>query len=188
MTVLPGQQIASLHDAQAGSGTFAKGDGIFASLQGNVHMQPSNDGVTPPIITVVRTLTETITPSVDSIVVGQVSRINPRQAFVDIKIVDGKPLGQDQVFTGIIRMQDVRQTIKDSSVQIYDSFRPRDLVRAKVLSLGEARSYLLSTADSNDLGVILAKSGDGNDMIPQSWDTMVDPVTGLIEKRKCAKP
>jgi len=188
--VLPGQQIGSLQDAQAGNGTFAKGDGIFSSLKGVVQMEPSLDGIKPPIVKVIRhSDLETITPNVDSLVIGQVTRINPRQATLDIKIVDGKPLAQNQVFTGIIRAQDVRNIPnRDTSIQIYDSFRPGDIVRAKVLSLGEARSYLLSTADSNNLGVILAKSGDGNDMMPQSWDLMVDPNTGVVEKRKCAKP
>jgi exosome complex RNA-binding protein Csl4 len=42
-------------------------------------------------------------------------------------------------------------------VVMYDCFRPGDIVRAKVLSLGDARSYHLSTAD-NSLGVVRAKS------------------------------
>jgi hypothetical protein len=40
---------------------------------------------------------------------------------------------------------------------MYDCFRPGDVVRAKVLSLGDARSYYLTTAD-NALGVVHAKS------------------------------
>jgi len=40
---------------------------------------------------------------------------------------------------------------------MYDCFRPGDVVRAKVLSLGDARSYYLTTAD-NSLGVVHAKS------------------------------
>lgn len=42
-------------------------------------------------------------------------------------------------------------------VVMYDCFRPGDVVRAKVLSLGDARSYYLTTAD-NSLGVVHAKS------------------------------
>lgn len=40
---------------------------------------------------------------------------------------------------------------------MYDCFRPGDVVRAKVLSLGDARSYYLTTA-ANSLGVVHAKS------------------------------
>ena len=47
-------------------------------------------------------------------------------------------------------------------VDLYSCFWPGDIVRAEVLSAGDARSYLLTTA-KNELGVIFAKSlaGDG---------------------------
>ena len=51
----------------------------------------------------------------------------------------------------------------DLQVEIYGSFRPGDVVIAEVLSLGDARSYYLSTA-KNDLGVVYAKSVAG-----KSW-------------------
>lgn len=45
-------------------------------------------------------------------------------------------------------------------VEIYSSFRPGDLIRAQVVSLGDSRSYFLSTA-RNDCGVVYAKSTSG---------------------------
>ncbi len=45
-------------------------------------------------------------------------------------------------------------------VEMYSCFRPGDLVRAEVISLGDSRSYYLSTA-KNDLGVVYAKSLNG---------------------------
>ncbi|CAD6888757.1 unnamed protein product [Tilletia controversa] len=146
-------------------------------------------------------------------------------------------------FTGVIRAQDVRATEKDK-IRLADCFRVGDIVRASVISLGDARSYFLSTAE-NRLGVIYAVSssappiknvilasqgpssssgsalssaadmlepwsirairaeqqqrqahgtGDGGTdgtevpMVPISWQEMRDGVTGLVEKRKCAKP
>ncbi|KAL9936697.1 hypothetical protein V8E36_004765 [Tilletia maclaganii] len=143
-------------------------------------------------------------------------------------------------FTGVIRAQDVRATEKDK-VRLADCFRVGDIVRASVISLGDARSYFLSTAE-NRLGVIYAISSSavpiknvslasqgstsasgpylssaadmldpwtaqsnrsrqdrietaGGDragaevpMEPISWQEMRDVVTGIIEKRKCAKP
>ena len=47
-----------------------------------------------------------------------------------------------------------------AQVEIYSSFRPGDLVRAQVVSLGDSRSYFLSTA-RNDCGVVYAKSTSG---------------------------
>ncbi len=42
-------------------------------------------------------------------------------------------------------------------VIMYDCFRPGDIVRAEVLSLGDVRSYFLTTA-KNELGVVFARS------------------------------
>jgi exosome complex component CSL4 len=80
----------------------------------------------------------------------------------------------------------VRATERDK-VKIYTSFRPGDIIRAQVISLGDARSYYLSTAQ-NELGVIFAKSIAGETMIPVSWQEMQCPKTKVIEYRKCAKP
>ncbi|KAL0927673.1 hypothetical protein M5K25_001871 [Dendrobium thyrsiflorum] len=52
--------------------------------------------------------------------------------------------------------QDVRATEIDK-VDMYQSFRPGDIVKAEVLSLGDARAYYLSTA-KNELGVVSAQS------------------------------
>ncbi len=41
-----------------------------------------------------------------------------------------------------------------------ECFRLGDIVKAKVMSLGDARSYYLSTA-ANELGVVYAVSEDG---------------------------
>lgn len=91
-------------------------------------------------------------------------------------------------FKGVIRSQDVRLTDRDK-VRIIDSFKPGDVVRAVIISLGDGSNYYLSTA-RNDLGVLFAKSegGSGDLMFPIDWQTMVDRTSGVIEKRKCAKP
>jgi exosome complex component CSL4 len=91
----------------------------------------------------------------------------------------------DESLAGTIRQRDVRAFDIDS-VEIYKSFRPADLVRAQVLSLGDARSYFLSTA-RNDLGVVLATSPAGAPMLPINWEQMQCPVTGAKEFRKVAK-
>lgn len=45
-------------------------------------------------------------------------------------------------------------------MRIGECFRLGDIVKAKVVSLGDARSYYLSTA-ANELGVVYATSEDG---------------------------
>ena len=68
-----------------------------------------------------------------------------------------------------------------------ESFRVGDIVRAVVISLGDERSYYLSTA-KNELGVVMARSEAGNQMVPLSWREFEDQVAGLREARKVAKP
>ncbi len=46
-------------------------------------------------------------------------------------------------------------------------FRPGDIVRASVLSLGDARSYYLTTAE-NELGVVYAKSIAGKQAVSRA--------------------
>ena len=79
--------------------------------------------------------------------------------------------------------QDVRAVEKDA-VQIGRCFRPLDIVRAQILSLGDAQSYYLSTA-KNELGVVLATSAAGAVMVPISWQEMKCPKTQAVEFRKC---
>ena len=44
---------------------------------------------------------------------------------------------------------------------MYKCFRPGDIVIARVISLGDAQSYLLTTAE-NELGVVIATSEAGD--------------------------
>ena len=73
-------------------------------------------------------------------------------------------------------------------MEIYKSFRPSDIILAKVISLGEASSgFLLSTAE-DELGVAIAKSeSSGMKMIPISWNEMQCPKTYNKENRKIAQ-
>lgn len=103
----------------------------------------------------------------------------------------------------------MRATEKDK-VRIYTSFRPGDVVRAQVISLGDQSNYYLTTA-SNSLGVVMATSGefaviqaewdvvytsdradavteDGEEMHPLNWRQMAGARTGVVEERKVAKP
>ena len=70
-----------------------------------------------------------------------------------------------------------------------DSFRPTDIVKAKVISLGDsARNLYLSTA-GEDLGVLVARNEvTSRLMLPFDWSSMIDVKSGNQEKRKVAKP
>lgn len=108
-------------------------------------------------------------------------------AAVQGTMVGAQPYDVGEAFRGVIRSQDVRSTDRDK-VRIIDSFRPGDIVRAEILSLGDGSNYYLTTA-KNEYGVVFAKSegGAGDLMMAIDWETMVCERTGVVEKRKCAK-
>ncbi|PWN91377.1 hypothetical protein FA10DRAFT_265237 [Acaromyces ingoldii] len=210
--VLPGQPLLFPPRAplpQPGIGAYTRGSQLLASVVG--HQRPGEG-------TIQGLPSRFVVPQPSSVVLGRVTRVTPRQATLSILVVDGRPCssgdwrscgfanhaaGEDPSgsggdFTGVVRQQDVRATEKDK-VRLADSFRPGDIVRATVISLGDARSYYLSTA-SNHLGVVYAlpcpdpaelqvpAAADLQPLEPISWQEMRNPITGAIEKRKVAKP
>ncbi|ELU36512.1 exoribonuclease [Rhizoctonia solani AG-1 IA] len=186
--LLPGQPL-QLQSPVTSSGTYGRNGVTRSSLLGI----KSEGGIIPV------TAGRAQPPSPGVTVIGTITRLSPLQATMSITVVDGIPLPHGEEFTGVIRSQDVRSTEKDK-VKIADCFRGGDVVR------GDSRSYYVSTT-RNDLGVIFATSEAGKDhllfakptilnrlsfsgatMDPISWLEMRCPKTGLIEKRKCAKP
>ncbi|RYP77120.1 hypothetical protein DL771_001410 [Monosporascus sp. 5C6A] len=199
---IPGQLLGPANKYVAGPGTHIHESNLYSSLLGAVSVaQPEKapgpakrmTKITPqepanlPTMSVSRSgLSEKreVLPEVGNVVLCRVTRISPRQATVAILVVDDTVLEGE--WQGLIRVQDVRATEKDR-VKVYESFRPGDIVRAQVISLGDQANYYLSTA-SNELGVIMATSEAGNTMYPVSWKEYRDPETGLSEPRKVAKP
>ncbi len=126
---------------------------------------------------------EALTPQIGDVVLCRVTKVDPRGARAKILAVGETPLRGD--FGAMIRVQDVRLTQVDQ-VEMYKSFRPGDVVRAQVVSLGDRRHYYLAT-QRNDLGVVGAKCAvSGVPMVAASWETMRCPVTNTIEHRKVA--
>ncbi|KAF3293121.1 exosome 3'-_5 exonuclease subunit ski4 (Csl4) [Orbilia oligospora] len=199
--VVPGQPLGPVNAYIPGPGVHVFNGQIIASLVGQVVTNPqattttttstSTSTAVPPTISVqkpVLTTDEetnaTLLPEVSSTVLCRITRINPRQATASIFIVNNHICGDE--FQGVIRVQDVRLTEVDK-VKIFNSFRPGDIVRAKVISLGDQSNYYLSTA-SNELGVIMADSEMGDPMYPINWKEMKSTRTGVVEERKVAKP
>lgn len=195
---VPGLLLGSASKLTPGLGTHLFNDQIWASVAGvysstgNSMEKPSQSKLSKTV-SVSRNLpareataapTSNVLPAVDSIIIARVTRINPRQATVAILIVDDTVCADS--FQGLIRVQDIRATEKDK-VKVVESFRPGDIVRAVVISLGDQSNYYLSTA-RNELGVVMAQSELGNQMAPASWKEMVDLKTGAKEARKVAKP
>eukprot|EP00747_Dinoflagellata_sp_TGD_P164765 gnl/TRDRNA2_/TRDRNA2_185139_c0_seq1.p1 gnl/TRDRNA2_/TRDRNA2_185139_c0~~gnl/TRDRNA2_/TRDRNA2_185139_c0_seq1.p1 ORF type:complete len:193 (+),score=40.66 gnl/TRDRNA2_/TRDRNA2_185139_c0_seq1:118-696(+) len=179
--VAPGQRLGDTDEVLAGKGTYAEGGHIYASVSGELtQSDDSTMEVVPNGSESGRCL-----PEVGSTVVARVLRMTKERADCRVVAVGDVPL--DEKFHGVIRKQDIRFFEVDK-LEIQDAFRVGDFVRAQVLSLGDARSYVLSTALSDHLGVVLARSAAGGLLEPISWNYMRCPKTGGKEKRKVARP
>ena len=123
-------------------------------------------------------------PEVNDVVFAKCVKIRDKMAQFDVLVCDGKPLKTD--FSGIVRQQDVRKTEIDKVV-IEESFVPGDVVRCKVLSMGDGRSLVLAT-NENTLGVVRAKCKRCKaTMVAMNWQEMMCPKTEHREFRKVAK-
>ncbi|KAH7571812.1 hypothetical protein JRO89_XS04G0148000 [Xanthoceras sorbifolium] len=203
--VTPGDVLGKATEVKAGNGAYvAKHNGlVYASLTGLLRtLSPPPDSPDQrPTVEVTGHKAHGAVPESGSVVIARVTKVMARMASADIMCIGPKSVKEK--FTGIIRLdfasiklkdpriiylnrqQDVRATEIDK-VDMHSSFRPGDIVRALVLSLGDARAYFLSTA-KNELGVLSAESTAGGTMIPISWTEMQCPLTGQIEQRKVAK-
>lgn len=178
---MPGTRIGSTKEYAAGPGTYVFDDFIHASVLGMKKISTNKEG--HKCVEVEHHKPPAIVPQAGDIATARVTRINNRFAAVEILCVGSTVLPSS--FPGQIRARDVRELDTDT-VEIYKAFRPSDIVRAKIISLGDSRSYFLSTA-SNELGVIIAQSTAGAIMVPISWQEMQCPLTKAKEFRKVAK-
>ncbi|KAL1064299.1 hypothetical protein V6Z11_D13G203500 [Gossypium hirsutum] len=201
--VTPGEVLGRATDLKAGKGAYAASHNntIYASLTGfrRIQAPPPASHDKRPTVEVTGHKAHGPVPEPGSVVIARVTKVMARTVSADIMCVGPKSVREK--FTGIIRQQDVRATEIDK-VDMHLSFRPGDIVRAVVLSLGDARAYYLSTA-KNELGVVSAESSAvlcstttqllfpldtiGATMVPISWTEMQCPLTGQIELRKVAK-
>ncbi|XP_034044747.1 exosome complex component CSL4 isoform X2 [Thalassophryne amazonica] len=150
---VPGDKLCSENECAAGAGVYCRLGHIYSSRAG--YVLKKDQGEELPVISVVRNTETQLLPDVGAVVTCKVTSINSRFAKVRILYVGSTPLKEH--FRGMIRKEDVQATEKDK-VDTYKSFRPGDIVIAKVISLGDVQStYLLSTAE-NELGVVVAHS------------------------------
>jgi len=185
--VTPGEVLGKASELKAGRGAYVEpqDNTVYASLTGRRSLIPPPTGSSDqrPTVEVTGHKAHGAVPEPGSIVIARVTKVMVRMASADIMCVGSKSVREK--FTGSIRQQDIRATEIDK-VDMHSSFRPGDIVRASVLSLGDARAYYLSTA-KNELGVVSAESTAGAAMVPISWTEMQCPLTGQIEQRKVAK-
>lgn len=117
-----------------------------------------------------RTASETVIDVGDK-VICRVVRLSMHQANVEIISVGDCPL--QQFPKGIIRREDVSIGEVEKLV-MHECFRPCDIVRGVIISLGDSRQYYLSTSEVES-GVLYAKNLlTGNSMTPISQKVRLD--------------
>lgn len=147
----PGQPLGPASKYSPGPGTHTYNSQVYASLGGPVLVgsptpasaapktsaaAKSNHATAKPSVGIPHLASSSNTlPTVDSIVLCRVTRIQTKQATVAILVV-GDDVCKDE-FNGVIRREDVRATEKDKVV-LGDGFRPGDIVRALVVRVGDA--------------------------------------------------
>eukprot|EP00299_Pterocystis_sp_00344_P008492 c3248_g1_i1.p1 GENE.c3248_g1_i1~~c3248_g1_i1.p1 ORF type:complete len:186 (+),score=24.96 c3248_g1_i1:51-608(+) len=181
MLVSPGQRIGGVAEFAAGDGTYVRDNHVYSCRAGSVVIGGTPAG--QKMVQVLRNKAQSFVPSIGDIVTGKVTKVSRRVMNMTIMCVGSKTLRDD--FNGIVRVENVRPHDIDK-VEMYKCFRPGDVVRAEVISLGDSRSYVLSTAKA-ELGVVFAQSLAGETMQPVNHEQMRCPLTNTIEHRKVAK-
>jgi exosome complex component CSL4 len=188
--VVPGDVLGTKLRFSGGPGTRTRGTEvvrIYSTLVGKVSITSAKSEDSKPVISVLHTKPSCLrnVPRIGMRTICRVINISERQAKVSVLCLEGEYLAEP--FQGVVRREDIRAMEKDT-VEMFHSFRPRDLLRARVVAYGEGQMYVLSTAE-NELGVVAAVCGCGCDenMLPVSWCEMQCRKTGKREKRKVAK-
>ena len=192
---IPGLTLGSISTHVAGPGTHVYESNIYASLVGSVVIKTASSRSSKPTISIPRHDPSNNLPIVGSGVLCRVIRVQQRQLITSILVTDPSPdtyvpyttVTNDELqFQAILRKEDIRGYEKDKVV-MNEMYRTGDIIMAVIISLGDERSYYISTA-GNEYGVVIAQSDAGNAMVPASWNAMMDAVSGKMETRKVAKP
>lgn len=187
--VLPGDKIALVADlkgVEAGRGVYIKDDAFVASLSGTVKQYSTLLEVHPQTVS---SSVQTV-PGIGEVVLGRVVKLNAKYAGVEILGLAAGNVALMEPVKGTIRSQDIYPHDELDQPPVQQSFRPGDLVRARVIGIGDTSAgLLLSTGVGEDLGVVYGRSAAaGAPLLPSAWNEMTCSRTGLKERRKCAKP
>lgn len=193
-------------DMIASDGTYLKNGYIYSSLTGYVKIveqkelhpntnaednQSMNDNsmeveVTKRIVKVERPNSRRV-PFLEpgSTVTCRIIRTTSSFAKCSINCIEDYILKQP--YTGIIRLEDIHdcQTTQQKIRHVNKSFRPGDIILARVIAPGENHQFLLTTA-APELGVVVALNDWSEPMVPISSNEVFCQRTFTKESRKVA--
>ncbi|KAK5645489.1 hypothetical protein RI129_006789 [Pyrocoelia pectoralis] len=129
---VPGQRLCILDKIhESGQGTYERQGYIYSSLAGIVDVV-DKEGV--KVVEVRSTGEQTLVPTQGDIVTAQVTILTQDFCKCVIKCIGNTVLSR--TYRGMLRREDVCATDKDH-VQIYKSYRPGDVILARVVSFSE---------------------------------------------------
>ena len=181
---LPGDVLGKLSEGLTpGPGAHASRDGLIrASLCGRPHTRAGGE-VCVAQSSRSQASAASLVPEVGQLVLARVLRIAPLLAHCELLLCEGRPTAP---YSGVVRREHICEGAALDALRMEDCFLPGDIVHAVVASLGDARSFFLSTAPAH-CGVVAAKAeGSGLPLRALSAAEMEDPTSGARERRKVA--
>jgi len=170
--VVPGDRLGVIEEFEPGPGTYVEQGTIYSLTTGRELMDLLNKKVS-----IYPGTRMSGVPRVGSIVTGQVSDVQSKQATVRIFQVGNRVLSG--FFTGLLHISDVSPRYVES---MYDVCKAGDIIRTKVIS-DKNRVFHLSTNDK-DLGVVYAFCSRCGYMLSFRRMRMRCPECGNVERRK----
>jgi len=172
--VVPGDRLGVIEEFTPGPGTYESEGTIYSAATGRALMDLLNKQVS-----VYPKARVTSVPHVGSVVLGQVSDVQSKQANLRIFQVGDRLL--TGFFSGPLHIGDVSQRYVES---MYEVCRAGDIVRAKVIS--EKNRVFHLTTNERDLGVVYAFCSRCGHSLAQKRFIMRCPECGNSERRKTA--
>jgi exosome complex component CSL4 len=173
--VVPGDRLGVIEEFTSGAGTYEQEGTIYSTTTGRALMDLMNKQVSVyPHVHVLNV------PHTGSLVVGQVSEVQSKQATIRIFQVGDRVLSG--FFSGLLHISDVSQRYVES---MYDVCKAGDIIRAKVIS--EKNRVLHLTTNDKDLGVVYAFCSRCGSPLAQKRFIMRCPECSNTERRKTAQ-
>ncbi len=173
--VVPGDNLGVIEEYEPGPGTYVEEGTIYSLTTGRALMDLLNKKVS-----VYPGVKASGVPRVGSIVVGQVTEVQNKQATVRIFQVGDRVLSG--FFSGLLHVSDVSPRYVES---MYDVCKPGDVVRAKVVS-DKNRVFHLSI-NERDFGVLYAFCSRCGHVLALRKFRMHCDECGNLERRKPAQ-
>ncbi|EUD65233.1 hypothetical protein C922_04362 [Plasmodium inui San Antonio 1] len=179
--VLPGEALGSCDVYVGGENTYILQKEVRSAILGRRQLERDDDG--KQVISVANTKEFMPLPQAGDLVTCKIYRVTFNLIYCNIVLLNGRAIKNP--FRAFINKSDIH-VYEGELGDNFECFKQGDIIKAKVLSVGQHGSYKLSTVGS-DLGVILALSDKGEIMKPVAWNLMVNLSDMSFEKRKVSR-